>query len=318
MSLEVDEEFAPVLAAVAEMRAASGAAPVDALAIREQTNAGIALMADQYPAPEGLREELFTATGADGAPVGLRWCAPEARADAAPGPAVVYLHGGGMILGSAELFAPMVRRQVHATGVPFLAVDYRLAPEHPHPTPVEDCFAGLCWLHDHCAELGVDPNRIAVMGESAGGGLAAAVALLARDRRVALARQILVYPMLDDTNTVPDPALVPYCTSWTYESNAVGWTSLLGDAAGGPDVPAEAAPARAKDLSGVAPAYVDVGMLDIFRDEAIEYARRIAAAGVSVELHVHPGVPHGFEMMAPHAAVSKRAIADRRRVIQSL
>ncbi len=273
VSLEVDEEFAPILAAVAEMRAAAGGAPpADAFAIRAETDAGLRFLADQYPAPEGLREESFTAPGADDAPIGLRWCAPEATADAAPGPAVVYLHGGGMILGSADLFAPIVRAHVHATGVPFLAVDYRLAPEHPHPTPVEDCFAGLCWLHEHHESLGVDPNRIAVMGESAGGGLAAGVALLARDRGVALAHQILVYPMIDDTNTVPDPALVPYCTSWSYESNAIGWGALLGDAVGGPDVPAAAAPARATDLSGVAPAYVEVGMLDIFRDEDIDYA----------------------------------------------
>jgi acetyl esterase/lipase len=320
VSLEVDGEFAPILEAVAEMRAATGVAPpADALAIRAESDAGLAFLADLFPAPEGLREESFTATGADGAPIELRWCTTAAApADAAPGPAVVYLHGGGMILGTADLFAPVVRGHVHATGVPFLAVDYRLAPEHPHPTPVEDCLAGLRWLHEHHEELGVDASRIAVMGESAGGGLAAGVALLARDRAVPLARQILVYPMLDDTNTVPDPALVPYCASWSYGSNAIGWRALLGDAVGGADVPAAAAPARATDLSGVAPAYVEVGMLDIFRDEDIDYARRMAAAGVSVELHVHPGVPHGFEMMAPHAEVSQRAVADRRRVIQSL
>jgi len=223
-----------------------------------------------------------------------------------------------MICGSVAAFAPVARGHVQATGVPFLAVDYRLAPEHPHPTPVDDCFAGLRWLHDNCGMLGIDPGRIAVMGESAGGGLAAAVALLARDRGLALAQQLLVYPMLDDRNTVPDPALEPFAAAWSYENNALGWEALLGEAPGGPEVSPYAAPARATDLADVAPAYVEVGALDIFRDEDIEYARRLARAAVPVELHVHPGAPHAFEMMAPESGVARRAVDDRRRVLRGL
>jgi acetyl esterase/lipase len=250
----------------------------------------------------------------DGARIGLRWYV---RDGTQSGSAFVYLHGGGMICGSVDLYDPVVAAYVGATGVPMLAVDYRVAPEHPHPTPVEDCFAGLGWLHDHAEGLGIDPDRIAIMGDSGGGGLAAGVALLARDRGTPLARQVLVYPMLDDRNITPDPELVPFA-AWTYDSNRIGWSALLGDSTGGDDVSSYAAPARAQDLSGLAPAYVEVGELDIFRDEDIDYARRLAAAGVSVELHVHPGAPHGFDRIAPYSGLVRRAMADRFRVLQAL
>jgi acetyl esterase/lipase len=223
-----------------------------------------------------------------------------------------------MILGDLDMYDPLIRSFVAECGVPALAVEYRLAPEHPHPVPVEDCFAALVWLADHAAELGIDAARIAVMGDSAGGGLAAGVALLARDRGgPALARQILIYPMLDDRNTVPDESLVPFLT-WTYDDNVTGWGALLGGDAGGDEVPVSAAPARAQDVSGLPPTYVDVGDLDIFCNEDVEYARRIAATGTPVELHVHPGVPHGFETFAPGTDVARRTRADRMRVLRSL
>jgi acetyl esterase/lipase len=196
-----------------------------------------------------------------------------------------------------------------------LAVDYRRAPECPHPCPVEDCYAGLAWLAGHASELGVDPGRIAVMGDSGGGGLAAAAALLARDRGLAVAKQILVYPMLDDRTTVPDPALVPFA-GWSYDDNYTGWQALLGEAIGTADVPETAAAARARDLAGLPPAYLEVGELDIFRDEVIQYARRMAAAGTPIELHVHPGCPHGFDRAAPGADVTRRSRADRLRALR--
>lgn len=199
-----------------------------------------------------------------------------------------------------------------------LMVDYRVAPEFPHPTPVEDCHAALGWLAEHAAELGVDDNRIAVMGDSAGGGLAAGVALLARARGgPRIAQQLLIYPMLDDRTTIPDPRLVPFLT-WTYDDNVTGWMALLGDNAGTEDVPPAAAPARESDLRGLPTSYLEVGELDVFRHEVISYADRLAEAGVSVELHVYPGAPHASDALAPNAESSRRAIGDRVRRLRAL
>ena len=199
-----------------------------------------------------------------------------------------------------------------------MAAAVPLAPEHPYPTPVEDCYIGVQWLAEHAGELGVDAARIAVMGDSAGGGLAAAVALLARDRGgPALSHQILVYPMLDDRNTSPDPEIVPFAV-WSYDDNITGWGALLGDAIGGANVPAYAAPARAADLSGLPPCYLEVGQLDIFRDEGLAYAQRLSGAGVTVEFHLRPGVPHEFETYAHATDIACRSVADRLRVLRTI
>jgi acetyl esterase/lipase len=222
-----------------------------------------------------------------------------------------------MIAGSVALYDRTVAAYVSETRVPMLSVDYRRAPEHPHPTPVEDCLAAVSWLMTNPAGLPVDPLRIAVMGDSAGGGLAAATALKARDRGISLARQILIYPMLDDRNTTPDPLLVPYA-GWSYDDNYTGWHALLGDSIGTAEVPAEAAPARATDLSGLPDAYIEVGELDIFRDECIRYSQRLVASGTSSELHVHPGCPHGFDRISRGVGVAERARQDRLRVMKQI
>jgi acetyl esterase/lipase len=201
--------------------------------------------------------------------------------------------------------------------VPFLSVDYRLAPEHPHPTPVEDCLAALAWLRSTAPGRSVNQNRIAVMGDSAGGGLAAATAIVARERNIQLAKQILIYPMLDDRTTTPDPFLVPFA-GWSYDNNHTGWHALLGDHVGMQDVSPKAAPARLVDFEGLPEAYVEVGELDIFRNEAIEYARRLSAAGVSAELHVHPGCAHGYDRADRSIGVVGRAWEDRVRALTSL
>ena len=267
------------------------------------------------PMPDDVVIKDFETVSADGGQILLRWYT---KNGIVPGSAVLYLHGSGMILSSVTLYNGTVARYVSASGVPFLSVEYRLAPEFPHPTPVEDSFAGLTWLADHADELGVDPERIAVMGDSGGGGVAAGLALLARDRGgPVIARQILLYPMLDDRTTTPDPALAGL-TTWTYDDNATGWEALLGEARGGPDVSPYAAPARLTDATGLPPLYMEALELDIFRDENIEYARRTAAAGVSTELHVHPAVPHAFETVAFESAVARRMMADRIRVLQAL
>jgi acetyl esterase/lipase len=228
------------------------------------------------------------------------------------------LHGGGMIVGSVAIFDGPVSRYVARTGVSMLSLEYRLAPEHPHPAPVEDAYAGLVWLADHAAELGIDPGRIAVMGDSAGGGLAAGVAILSRDRKgPAVARQLLVYPMLDDRTTKPDPYIAPLA-GWSYDDNATGWNALLGPGHEHREVDPSAAPGRLEDAAGLPPAYIEVGQLDIFRDEDVRYALTLSQAGVPVELHLHPGVPHEYDAIAFDADVSRRAQSDRDRVLRSV
>ena len=313
MPFEYDAELAPIVAAIAANRPERGS-DRDWRDIRSTTEAALTMLRSLTPPTPGVVATDHSVVAADGADLLLRWYVP---AGSLPGSAVVYLHGGGMVAGSVELSEPKVTRLVADTGIPVLAVDYRLAPEHPHPTPLEDCVTGLRWLVAHASDLGVDPGRIAVMGESAGGGLAAGVALRSRDEGIALAKQVLLCAMLDDRTTDPDPALLPFA-SWTYDDNRVGWTALLGPSIGSDEVSPYAAPARATDLVGVADAYVEVGELDIFRDENVEYARRLARAGVSVELHVHPGAPHGFDLVAPDSALVRRARADRVRVLQEL
>ncbi|MDT5065844.1 MAG: hypothetical protein QOK02_1999, partial [Mycobacterium sp.] len=261
-------------------------------------------------AAAGVERTDFVTATSDGAELKLSWYRDttiEPR-----GSAVLYLHGGGFIVPLLPAHDAMMRAYTKATGVPMLLVDYRVAPEHPHPTPAEDCFVALRWLVDNAEEFGVDPGRIAVMGESAGGGLAAAIALLARDRGgPELAQQLLIYAMLDDRTAVPDPHLPAEYLVFDYDDNVTGWGALLGSARASEDVSPYAAPARAIDLSGLPDAYIDVGVLDILRDENIDYARRLMAAGVSTELHVLPGLPHGFEMIAPHAEATQRVMAQR-------
>jgi acetyl esterase/lipase len=270
---------------------------------------------EAQPIADKVRIVDHEVTAADGTALLARWYqVPSSDSRAA----VLYLHGGGMILGSVPIFDGPVSRYVAHTGVSMLSVDYRLAPEHPYPTSVEDAYAGLVWLAAHAAELGVDPDRVAVMGDSAGAGIAAAVAILSRDRGVpALARQILLYPMLDDRNTTPDPEIAPFA-GWTYDDNITGWNALLGPRDQDSQVDPPAAPARLTDARGLPPAYIEVGQLDIFRDEDVTYALTLSRAGVPVELHLHPGVPHEYDAIAPEADVSRRARADRHRVLRSL
>ncbi len=262
------------------------------------------------PRHEAVRRTEYTTQAADGTVLGLSWFALDG---AAPGPAVVHAHGGGMIAGSVDLFAPFVADHVARSGVPVLSVAYRPAPEVHGDTPAEDVFAGLLWLHDHAAELGVEPSRIGLFGHSSGAGLAAGAAILARDRGVPVARQILLYPMLDDRTVEPDPLLTPVA-SWTYANNGLGWSTLLAGRPAGP----VAAPARLVDAAGLPPAYIEVGELDIFRDESVAYAHKLWNAGVSTELHVHPGLVHGFDHVLPQAEFSLRALADRLRVLRQL
>jgi acetyl esterase/lipase len=265
--------------------------------------------------PDGVDFTDHHTPAPDGTDVRLRWYT---RQGEQPGSAAVYLHGGGMIMGSVDLYHGTVGRYVADSGVPMLAVDYRLAPEHPGMVPVEDAYAGLCWLAGNAEELGVDADRIAVMGDSGGGGIAAGLAVLARDRaEVGIAKQILVYPMLDDRTTTPDPALEP-TTMWSYDDNLTAWNAVLGAARGSESVSPYIAAARVDDAAGLPSAYLEVGELDIFRDECLAYAQKLLRAGVSTEFHLHRGVPHGHDIWGADLDVTARTRADRLRVLRAL
>jgi acetyl esterase/lipase len=215
-----------------------------------------------------------------------------------PLPCLYSMHGGGYVIGSHVMDGPTFDRLCPSIGIAGVSVEYRLAPDTAYPGPLEDCYRGLKWTYDHAGELGIDPERIGVGGISAGGGLAAALALLARDRgELPIAFQLLDCPMIDDrqvtTSSQRDGLPV-----WSRQSNSFGWRSYLGDLYGTDDVPYTAAPARAEDLSGLPPAFVSVGTLDGFLDEDVDYALRLNHAGVPCELHVYPGACHGYQIAA--------------------
>lgn len=233
-----------------------------------------------------------------------------------PLPVLLHIHGGGYLFGSAAGSGPANVRTASELQCVVAAVDYRLAPETRAPGAVEDCYAVLAWLHRNADVLGIDKARIAVGGESAGGGLAAALALLARDRgEYPLCFQMLIYPMLDD-RTAARADVNPHVGHfvWKPEYNLLGWSAYLGVKPGSADVSPYAAAARAKDLAGLPPAYICVGSLDLFLEEDMDYARRLMAAGVTVELQVYPGAYHAFEMVF-ESDVAVRAEADRRRAL---
>jgi acetyl esterase/lipase len=221
-----------------------------------------------------------------------------------PGPGLVWIHGGGYVIGTAAQDDVICRRFARDLGITVAAPDYRLAPEYPYPIPLEDCYSALTWLAGLPA---VDPARVAIGGASAGGGLAAALALLARDRGdVDVAAQLLVYPMLDDRSATAPGLDDPNHRLWTQTSNRYGWSSYLGDAD-----PAVAVPARREDLSGLPQAWLGVGTLDLFHDEGLSYAERLRAAGVPCELDVVDGAFHGFDAVAAKAPVSQSFYASQ-------
>jgi acetyl esterase/lipase len=312
---KLDKEVAEALA---EMAKQSGVIPKpergDWKTLRDNGNAGWKIWANAAPRFSDVKKRTFYTRTNDGASIELRWYSKEGSN---PGSSVVYAHGGGMILGSLDLYDFVVSEYVSKSGVPFLAVDYRLAPESKGTKLAEDVFTGISWLAAYALEFDIDTHRIIIMGDSGGGAPAVGAAILARDRKIPLAQQILIYPMLDDRNLAPDIHLLPFLT-WTYENNYTAWNAVLGSQFGSEKVSTVTAPARLNDFTGLAPAYIEVGELDIFRDEDIVFAQQLSKAGISVELHVHRGAPHGYDRIASNSKLTKRAMCDRIRVIQSI
>jgi triacylglycerol lipase len=284
--IQLREELLPVLRGRPPMDP-----PIPAAAI-----AAVDLQAHGIPGPRGAPQ------------VGILFYRP--RAASAPIGCILHLHGGGYVAGTASQLEFYCRPIAHELGCAIVSVEYRLAPETRFPGAIEDCYAALGWVFREAKSLGIDPQRIGVMGESAGGGLAASLALLARDRgEYRLAFQHLVYPMIDDRTCVRD--LHPYAGEfvWTAQCNEFGWRALLGKDPGAPDVSAYAAAARAENLAGLPRTYIASAALDIFIEENLEYARRLIRAGVPTELHVHPGAYHAFDVLVD-ASVSQRARAE--------
>jgi acetyl esterase/lipase len=228
------------------------------------------------------------------------------------GPGIYFMHGGGMVMGNRFAGAqPLVAWAIKHDAV-CVTVEYRLAPEHPAPIPVEDCYAGLIWMHAHAEMLKFDPNRLVIFGGSGGGGLAAGTTLLARDRNgPPLLGQLLQCPMIDDRNVSASAMQFDGIGVWDTTSNRTAWLAILGDKCGSTDVSIYSAPARATDLSRLPPTFVDVGGAEVFRDEAIAYAAGISAAGGQCELHVWGGAFHGFYDIAPQSDLAKACIAAR-------
>jgi acetyl esterase/lipase len=246
----------------------------------------------------------------DGASIPLLVCQP--TASTAPTGVVVYLHGGGLVLGDERTRLDHVLDWADEFSLAVVSVGYRLAPEHRHPVPVEDCYAALEWTRAHADELNVDPELLILAGVSAGGGLAAAVALMSRDRSgPRIAAQLLMSPMLDDRNDSVSARQMAGRGIWDRASNRTGWASLLGDSAGGADVSPYAAPARARDLSNLPPTFLDVGSAETFRHEVVEYALAMWRDGGDCELHVWPGGFHGYVFLAPDARLTVDSVRAR-------
>ncbi|MFE7398027.1 alpha/beta hydrolase [Streptomyces sp. NPDC057557] len=277
-----------------------------------------AQLATADPSLDQLRDhgrfeiQQFLAPGPDGASdVSLLFARPTGLRQQAP--VVYHMHGGGMIGGFNRTgMQTILQEWAEPLELAVVSVGYRLAPEHPYPAAIEDCYAGLVWLARHAGTLGVDPQRVITVGGSAGGGLTAALALMARDRKgPGILGQLLMCPMLDDRNDSSSAHQMTGLGVWDRPANDLGWTALLGKDRDSSQVSCYAAAARAADLSQLPPAYIDVGAAETFRDECIQYATRIWQSGGDAELHVWSGGFHGFDQLAPHTEVSRDARRTR-------
>lgn len=271
-----------------------------------------------FAVPEDLELTTHHARSADGHEVAVYQVSKKANAaSTTPGPAVVHIHGGGYIAVNAKQALPQIIPFASQSGVPFFSVDYRLAPESTFPKPLEDCYAGLIYVQSNATRLNIDPGRIALLGESAGGGLAAATAILARDRQLSppLAKQILIYPMLDDRTTVDNTHGL---SVFSINDILTGWAAYLGKKYGTDDVSPHAAPARVTDFRGLPPLYLDVGQLDHFASENLKYVSKFAAADIETEFHLYPGVIHAFQRWGQQSYVTRQALANRLRAIETI
>jgi acetyl esterase len=302
MTYAIDPELAPWLDMVPSVKFVDHASLLTARATIEQ------LSRSPHESESRVDIRRTTVPGPD-AEVPVHIHRPAVAEPTAPG--LLYIHGGGFVTSDLRLFSGMVLRVTDELSVVVVAVEYRLAPEHPFPAPLEDCYAVLSWMTDNAAELGIDPARVGVLGESAGGGLAAGLALLARDRGgPRLCFQFLEVPELDDRLSTPSMRAYDDAPLWDQSGLVFGWRCYLGAEPGSASVSPYAAPGRAEDLSGLPPACVVVSQFDPLRDEGIAYAQKLMLAGIPTELHCYPGTLHDSSLIE-HAAVTRRMRADQ-------
>lgn len=301
-----DPELEPALKMIAEM-IPSTVTPEMIPTLRAMAYSAPVL---EMIATRGFSRRDVTFAGHNGDEIVLSVLEREGRTGIGPG--IYHVHGGGMITGDRFIGIDVMLDWLEAYNGVCVTVEYRLAPEFPDPYPIEDCYAGLLWTAEHARELGIDLDRLIVAGYSAGGGLAAGLALLARDRSgPALAGQLLMCPMLDDRDATISTQQIDGEGTWDRGSNITGWSALLGDRRATDDVSIYAAPARATDLAGLPPAYIDCGSAEVFRDEDVAYATALWAVGVQADLHVWSGGCHGFDGLVPQALVSQACRATR-------
>ncbi|WP_249660784.1 alpha/beta hydrolase [Lysinibacillus fusiformis] len=224
-------------------------------------------------------------------------------------PAMLWIHGGGFVMGHPDMDDLLCERFVQTANCVVVSVDYRLAPEHPYPAAIEDCYAGLVWMTAEAPSLGIDVKRVAIAGASGGGGLTAALALMARDKGgPAIIFQMPLYPMLDNRNETPSSyEITDSHATWNRTNNLTAWRMYLGEEQDTHGLSPYAVPSRADNLAGLPPTYTCIGQLDLFRDETLDYVARLAQAGVDVEMNLYPGSFHCFDVFVPDAEISQRA-----------
>lgn len=317
MSLQYDTEFAQLAEPVLRRAAGFTKPEVHDVEGRRALLANVFPQTTSTPAiPDDIEQITYHIRVDDQHTIAVYHIRKKSEEERSPGPAIVHIHGGGYIALTAASCIGMMCAYVSQTGVQMLSIDYRVAPENPYPVPLDDCWTALQWMRSHADTLSIDLGRMAVMGESAGGGLAAALALMARDHGLSppIAKQILIYPMIEDrtqSNHAGELAM------WDENDNRTGWTAYLGADVGSDKVASYAAAARTTSVEGLPPLYMDCGQLDIFVHEDLEYARRFMAANIATECHFFEGLPHGFEGLAPTSAAVQRAMMHRVRAMRT-
>lgn len=326
MSLTLDPEYLQAIEPYMPILSQAPKLEIGDVASRRRGTDGLFdLIMPAWPVTTDVEYTAFSVKAEDGFKIPVHRLVKKGTSTSTQGPAVFYAHGGGYFALSFKHYRKVLEHYVSLSGVPFFIPDYRLAPEHPFPTPINDCYSALQWLFKGANELNVDASRIGLLGDSAGGGLAAGLAIKARDEKLSPppARQMLIGSMLDDRSTATRHPEIDQFATWSTDDNITGWGAYLGSAEKVNSqqedaVHPYAAPGRVKSVTGLPKLYLEVPDIDVFRDENLAYASRVAAEDIETEVHVWTGVPHSFELFSPNSTTTQIAIQCRIRCIRKL